>query len=97
MRRPKTFTELRSAVLSLGWVFDHRAFDAGSDFVDIFFVDGKTKGHALVSMVDGTFFGELEDGTYFNERSTRHEKTSWFKGLQNVIFTNKPLPLVTST
>lgn len=87
--RHKNFSELRSAVLELGWTFDHAEYDKGSDRVMIRFADGAVRGTVFVSLVNGTFFGDLSDGTYFNERSTRYEKQAWYKGLLNVIFTNK--------
>lgn len=90
MRKFKTFRrrdELEAECKRRSWPFNANLYDEqGHDHVSIAFVHDGIYGTALVSLFNGRFFGELEDGTRFDSSKTDHEHEAWFQDLLEAVY-----------
>lgn len=88
-KRFRTLKELKAACKNRGWKVDTGRFDeVGSDYVRVDFDTDTASGMALVSMVNGRFFGELNTGEAFSGSSNKHEGCDWFQALLETVYTN---------
>lgn len=93
MKKFKTFRsveQLKKICKERGWTFRHRLHDQGADHVAFDFTGIGATGTCAVSMVTGTFFGELKRGKRrFSSDSDEDDNKRWFNTLLNIVYVSE--------
>jgi hypothetical protein len=85
-KRQRSLQELIVKCKEYRWKLDTQKYDKeGSDFVGITFEADRVRGHILVSMVNGRFFGTF-DGTQFSSDESNLDNEAWFKMLLETVY-----------
>lgn len=84
--RQRTLVELRKACAKRGFLLDADRYEQGSDYVSITFDTHDQRGHILVSMFNGRFFGDTVSGIHISSDKTEHDTEAWFQDLLLTVY-----------